>query len=85
MTPQSKRKATPEEDLDCVPDTEHKGDSALASADTRSNNQRIRQPCFGAPLPPRTLMNLPTLDGLHELLHGLSPLIIEVHSSSYMD
>ena len=46
MTPQSRRKATPDEDVDveCIPETEIKGGSDMMSADVAS----IRQPFFGA-------------------------------------
>lgn len=46
MTPQSRRKATPDDDVDveCIPETELKGGSHMKSADVAS----IRQPFFGA-------------------------------------
>ena len=49
MTPQSRRKATPDEDVDveCIPETEIKGGgSHMISADVASR-PLMRQPCFG--------------------------------------
>ncbi|CAL8466850.1 g6386 [Coccomyxa elongata] len=48
MTPQSRRKATPDEDIDleCIPETELKGASDMVSADVASR-PLMRQPVFG--------------------------------------
>ncbi len=50
MTPQSRRKATPDEDIDleCIPETELKGASDMVSADVASR-PLMRQPVFGTP------------------------------------